>query len=88
MGDMDNVDLSNPDFHGFLTKRSQWLKDWRQRYFVLKGILQFHQEKIFTHYYDDQLLNAIYYLVIYIYNLSILNVLIHVMHILQIHVIC
>lgn len=43
-----NVDLSNPQFSGFLTKQSMnsvyvlnalgmWLKDWRKRYFVLKG---------------------------------------------------
>ncbi|RHY32027.1 hypothetical protein DYB32_002952 [Aphanomyces invadans] len=30
-------DLSNPDFEGELTKRSVWLKEWRARYFVLKG---------------------------------------------------
>lgn len=30
-------DLSNPDFSGYLTKRSAWLQKWRKRYFVLKG---------------------------------------------------
>mmetsp|Transcript_8439 Transcript_8439/g.16923 ORF Transcript_8439/g.16923 Transcript_8439/m.16923 type:complete len:123 (+) Transcript_8439:28-396(+) len=30
-------DISNPDFSGWLTKRSMWLKEWRRRYFVLKG---------------------------------------------------
>lgn len=29
-------DTSNPDYQGWLTKQSQWLKDWRRRYFVLK----------------------------------------------------
>ena len=28
---------SDPDFTGYLTKRSAWLKEWRKRYFVLKG---------------------------------------------------
>jgi hypothetical protein len=31
------VDVSEPDFNGWLTKRSQWLKDWRRRFFFLKG---------------------------------------------------
>jgi hypothetical protein len=31
------VDLSEPDFSGHLTKRSKWLKEWRRRWFVLKG---------------------------------------------------
>jgi len=31
------VDLSEPDFSGYLTKRSKWLKEWRKRFFVLKG---------------------------------------------------
>ena len=26
-----------PEFEGFLTKRSTWLKDWRSRYFRLIG---------------------------------------------------
>ncbi|KAJ8602827.1 hypothetical protein CTAYLR_002618 [Chrysophaeum taylorii] len=29
-------DTSNPDFQGWLTKQSVWLKDWRRRYFILK----------------------------------------------------
>ena len=29
--------VTNPDFQGYLTKRSMWLKDWRRRYFMLKG---------------------------------------------------
>jgi hypothetical protein len=31
------VDLSNPDFSGYLFKQSTWFKEWRQRWFVLKG---------------------------------------------------
>ena len=34
---VSHADLSDPDFEGVLTKRSMWLKEWRQRYFVLKG---------------------------------------------------
>jgi len=30
-------DTSNPDYQGWLTKQSVWLKDWRRRYFILKG---------------------------------------------------
>ena len=26
-----------PDFQGYLTKRSRWLKEWRKRFFVLRG---------------------------------------------------
>lgn len=36
-GDLASCDLSNPDYEGELTKRSVWLKEWRRRYFVLKG---------------------------------------------------
>ena len=35
--DFSQVDVSNPDFAGDLTKRSMWLKEWRKRYFLLKG---------------------------------------------------
>lgn len=35
--DLSKYDLSEPDFQGELTKRSVWLKEWRPRYFVLKG---------------------------------------------------
>jgi hypothetical protein len=30
-------DISSPNFEGWLTKQSAWLKDWRKRYFILKG---------------------------------------------------
>ncbi|GAB5031869.1 Hypothetical protein NocV09_00701320 [Nannochloropsis oceanica] len=30
-------DTNNADFEGWLTKQSSWLKDWRRRYFILKG---------------------------------------------------
>ncbi|KAK8802254.1 hypothetical protein WA538_005162 [Blastocystis sp. DL] len=35
--DFIDVDLSHPEFTGYLTKRSAWLKNWRRRYFILKG---------------------------------------------------
>ena len=31
------MDLSNPDFSGYLFKQSTWFREWRQRWFVLKG---------------------------------------------------
>ena len=31
------ADLTNPDFEGYLVKKSAWLGEWRKRYFVLKG---------------------------------------------------
>lgn len=30
-------DLSDPATEGWLCKQSEWLKDWRKRYFLLKG---------------------------------------------------
>jgi len=30
-------DTNDADFEGWLTKQSMWLKDWRRRYFILKG---------------------------------------------------
>lgn len=30
-------DTDNPEYQGWLTKQSMWLKDWRRRYFLLKG---------------------------------------------------
>mmetsp|Transcript_23079 Transcript_23079/g.54694 ORF Transcript_23079/g.54694 Transcript_23079/m.54694 type:complete len:160 (+) Transcript_23079:162-641(+) len=30
-------DTDNSDYEGWLTKQSMWLKDWRRRYFILKG---------------------------------------------------
>eukprot|EP00941_MAST-03F_sp_MAST-3F-sp1_P004024 g4024.t1 len=29
--------IRDADFSGWLTKRSMWLKEWRRRYFFLKG---------------------------------------------------
>lgn len=29
--------IKNPAFEGELTKRSMWMKEWRKRYFILKG---------------------------------------------------
>jgi hypothetical protein len=34
---MFRIDLSTPDYTGYLYKKSQWLREWRKRYFVLKG---------------------------------------------------
>jgi hypothetical protein len=33
----ERFEISNPTNEGWLTKRSAWLKDWRRRYFLLKG---------------------------------------------------
>mmetsp|Transcript_15344 Transcript_15344/g.54616 ORF Transcript_15344/g.54616 Transcript_15344/m.54616 type:complete len:137 (-) Transcript_15344:127-537(-) len=30
-------DTAAPDYQGTLTKQSAWLKDWRRRFFILKG---------------------------------------------------
>ena len=30
-------EANNPDFEGWLTKESMWVKDWRRRYFLLKA---------------------------------------------------
>mmetsp|Transcript_6587 Transcript_6587/g.18419 ORF Transcript_6587/g.18419 Transcript_6587/m.18419 type:complete len:212 (-) Transcript_6587:236-871(-) len=30
-------DASNAEYEGWLTKQSAWLKEWRRRYFILKG---------------------------------------------------
>eukprot|EP00560_Eucampia_antarctica_P000064 CAMPEP_0197832912 /NCGR_PEP_ID=MMETSP1437-20131217/16819_1 /TAXON_ID=49252 ORGANISM="Eucampia antarctica, Strain CCMP1452" /NCGR_SAMPLE_ID=MMETSP1437 /ASSEMBLY_ACC=CAM_ASM_001096 /LENGTH=138 /DNA_ID=CAMNT_0043436569 /DNA_START=377 /DNA_END=793 /DNA_ORIENTATION=- len=30
-------ETNQADFEGYLTKQSQWLKDWRRRFFILKG---------------------------------------------------
>lgn len=30
-------DTDSPEFEGWITKQSMWLKDWRRRYFILKG---------------------------------------------------
>merc|ERR1712071_115933 len=32
-----HYDANNAEFSGWLTKQSAWLKDWRRRYFLLKG---------------------------------------------------
>lgn len=29
-------DVRDPDYAGWLTKQSRWLKDWRRRFFILK----------------------------------------------------
>jgi len=30
-------DCANAEYEGYLTKQSAWLKEWRRRYFILKG---------------------------------------------------
>ena len=30
-------DCDQAEYEGYLTKQSMWLKDWRRRYFILKG---------------------------------------------------
>mmetsp|Transcript_19663 Transcript_19663/g.41263 ORF Transcript_19663/g.41263 Transcript_19663/m.41263 type:complete len:105 (+) Transcript_19663:69-383(+) len=30
-------DTDKAEFEGYLTKQSMWLRDWRRRYFILKG---------------------------------------------------
>lgn len=39
---MGEVDLSNPEFSGWLYKQSAWMKQWRRRHFVLKGARLFY----------------------------------------------
>lgn len=36
------------EFEGWLTKQSQWLKDWRRRYFILKGSKLFFAKSEFS----------------------------------------
>merc|ERR1719437_148733 len=35
-------DTDNAEYEGFLTKQSMWLKDWRRRFFLLKGSKLFY----------------------------------------------
>jgi hypothetical protein len=49
--DPDNqivYDVNDADLEGFLTKQSMWLKDWRRRYFILKGSRVFFSKNEFT----------------------------------------
>ncbi|KAJ1414276.1 hypothetical protein B484DRAFT_401814 [Ochromonadaceae sp. CCMP2298] len=41
-------ETSNPSSEGWLTKRSDWLKDWRRRYFILKGAKLFFAKGEFS----------------------------------------
>jgi hypothetical protein len=41
-------DTSNPTTEGWLTKQSMWLKDWRRRYFFLKGSKLFFSKGEFS----------------------------------------
>lgn len=44
----DTYDTNNPNFEGWLTKQSVWLKDWRRRYFVLKGSKLFFAKSTYS----------------------------------------
>jgi hypothetical protein len=44
----ERFDTSNPNTKGWLTKQSVWLKDWRRRYFILKGSKLFFSKNEFT----------------------------------------
>lgn len=41
-------DTANPDFSGFLFKQSEWVREWRSRFFILKG------NKIYFSKHPDQ----------------------------------
>jgi hypothetical protein len=43
-----SYDTTNPKVEGWLTKQSLWLKDWRRRYFILKGSHLFFAKGEFT----------------------------------------
>jgi hypothetical protein len=43
-----SYDTSNPTTEGWLTKQSMWLKDWRRRYFILKGSKLFFSKGEFS----------------------------------------
>jgi hypothetical protein len=52
-------DCNTPDFTGYLTKQSAWLKDWRRRFFILKGSKLFFA-KVLEHlaHCSPQVVNA------------------------------
>lgn len=41
-------DTNEADFEGYLTKQSKWMKEWRRRYFVLKGSKMFFGKEQYT----------------------------------------
>merc|ERR1719491_613042 len=41
-------DTDNAEYEGWLTKQSMWLKDWRRRYFLLKGSKLFFGKNEYT----------------------------------------
>ncbi len=43
-----SYDTTNPKNEGWLTKQSLWLKDWRRRYFILKGSKLFFSKGEFS----------------------------------------
>jgi len=43
-----SYETSNANLEGYLTKQSMWLKDWRRRYFILKGSKLFYSRGEFS----------------------------------------
>lgn len=41
-------DTSNGTYEGWLTKQSEWLKEWRRRWFILKGDKLFFSKSQFS----------------------------------------
>ena len=41
-------DTNNGSYEGWLTKQSEWLKDWRRRWFILKGDKLFFAKSNFS----------------------------------------
>jgi len=41
-------ECDNPEYQGWLTKQSMWLKDWRRRFFLLKGSKLFYAKNEYS----------------------------------------
>lgn len=44
----NDILVTSSNFAGWLTKQSVWLKDWRRRYFILKGSKLFFSKSQFA----------------------------------------